>query len=94
MGLHCAQSMKEISLRVIFFYLVYQLLAALCKANVRYCHGSAGCILVCLFLPSTSQSALCRPFIDHQELDEFRYSDAPRQAADECPSGTRTFSRY
>lgn len=62
----------------------YQLLPAHCKANVRYCHGSSGCIVVYLHLPSSSQSALFSPFIDQQELDEFSYSDAPRQAADEC----------
>lgn len=61
------------------------------NANARYCLSSGGCIVVCLYLPSTSRFALFSPFIDQQELDEFSCSDAPRHAADECLSGTRTF---
>lgn len=51
-------------------------------------------VVVCLYFPSTLQSALFSLFIDQQVLDEFSYSDAPQQAADECTSGTRTFSHY
>jgi len=72
----------------------YRLLAALCKANVKHCHGSSGCIVVSFYIPSTSQSALFSLLIDQQELDEFLYSNALRQAADECPSGPHTFSHY
>lgn len=86
MGLHCAWSIKEISL---WYFLCG--VPIISSTYVRYCHGSSGCIVVCLSLPCTSQSALFSPFIDQQELDEFSYSDAPRQQADECPSGTRTF---
>lgn len=51
-------------------------------------------MVVFLYLPGAAQSALFSLFIDQKELDEFSYSDAPRQAADECPSSTHTFSRY
>lgn len=54
--------------------------------------AAVDCIVVCLYLPSTSRFALFSPFTDQQELDEFSCSDALRQAADECLSGT--FSRY
>lgn len=73
---HCACSIKENS------YLGYQLLAALCKADVTYFHVSSGCFAVCLHLPSTSLSALFSLFIDQQQLAEFSYAEAPRHAAD------------
>lgn len=42
---------------------------------------------VCLYLGGAPPFALFRAPIDQQELGELSHSDAPRQAANECPSG-------